>query len=127
MGVRGRGDGHGVDVTIAQRLGQRAAGARYLEEPGALCRLVGILSDEGNHVEPGVPQGAHVGVAAEPRAHHHGAQWLRRRAHRVAHPARSRAARVAWAARRAATIGPWACSASEKTSTPTGATAPILT
>ena len=54
----------------ANGLVHRGEGPGYVEHGGPVRRLGRVAPDQGHHLEPGRPQGAHVGDAAEPGADH---------------------------------------------------------
>ncbi len=70
-GVGGRrgGDADGVQAEV-QGVGERGGGHGHPAGGGPLGRPLGVLADQGHHVEAGGPQRRHVGPAAEPGADH---------------------------------------------------------
>ena len=71
VGVGRGGDGHRRHTVQADGLLHRGEAAGDVEQRGPGRGLGRIAADQGHHVEPGLPEGPHVGDAPEPGPDHH--------------------------------------------------------
>ncbi len=71
VGVGWGGDGHRLHAVQGNGVVHRGEGPGDVEHGGPLGGLGRIAADQGYHLQPGLPQGSHVGDAPEPGPDHH--------------------------------------------------------